>query len=96
MSALAVLVLHILFLHIEKVWFGLRTHFKALADKKENKVVIAVFCWLKSYDDAVLIKWCQIRKRQIEAIIVTCEFEQLNKFLPLGERTAAKWLSWKY
>ena len=39
---------------------------------------------LKIYDDAVLVKWCQRRKQQIEAIIVTCEFERLDEYPAAG------------
>ena len=59
------------------------THFKILADKKTNKVVTIVCRRFKTYDDAVLVKWCQIRKQQIEAIIVICKFERLDEYIAL-------------
>lgn len=41
-----------------------------------NKVVTVVCRRFKPYDDAVLVKWSQLRKQQIEAIIVICKFER--------------------
>lgn len=66
------------------------THFKALADKKANKVVTVVCRCLKTYDDAVLVKWCQFRKQQIEAIIVICAFERFNEYLAVGRNRSGE------
>ena len=33
----------------------------------------------------MLVKWCQFRKQQIEAIIVICKFERLNEYFAIGK-----------
>lgn len=48
-------------------------HLKIPTDKEPNKIVTVVCRWFKTYDDAVLVKWRQIRKQQLEAIIVICK-----------------------
>ena len=35
-------------------------------------------------DDAVLVKWCQFSKQQIEAIIVICKFKRLDEYFAIG------------
>jgi len=45
------------------------THFEISVDKEPDKVVTVVCHCFKINDDAVLVKWSQSGKQQIEAII---------------------------
>ena len=78
------------FLRIEEVMIGLSTHFEIFADKEANKGGIVACRWLKTNDDAGLVKRGQFRKQQIEAIMVIRELERLNDYFANGGESSSE------
>ena len=52
-------------------------------NKETNKVVTIVGRRFKTDDEAVIRKGIQMRRQQLEAISVICEFKRLNEFFAI-------------